>query len=186
MISTIVHAAALLCLLASKAEAWSPSSPTPPCHHRPTFSSSPLTKHTCNNNNNIHRLTAAAVRRTNNSVMPFSQHYRSGKHVIMSATAASADSSIDCNNNNNKTGKSSSGNDDEASLVTKARDVFTRVPTLWALFCEILACQGLSTLLNVLCVTKVSEVISDDTERAGWMGKVRIYILLSTQLHLMF
>jgi ATP/ADP translocase len=45
------------------------------------------------------------------------------------------------------------------------------VPTLWALFCEILACQGLSTLLNVLCVTKVSEVIPDDTERAGWMGK---------------
>ena len=87
-------------------------------------------------------------------------------------------------NSNNKTGKSSSGKDDEASLVTKARDVFTRVPTLWALFCEILACQGLSTLLNVLCVTKVSEVISDDTERAGWMGKVRIYILLSTQLHL--
>jgi hypothetical protein len=48
------------------------------------------------------------------------------------------------------------------------------VPTLWALFCEILACQGLSTLLNVMCVTKVSEVILDDTERAGWMGKVRI------------
>lgn len=83
------------------------------------------------------------------------------------------------NKSNNKSDKSSSGNDDEASLVTKARDVFTRVPTLWALFCEILACQGLSTLLNVLCVTKVSEVISDDTERAGWMGKVRIYILLS-------
>lgn len=48
------------------------------------------------------------------------------------------------------------------------------MPTLWALFCEILACQGLSTLLNVMCVTKVSEVILDDTERAGWMGKVRI------------
>ena len=46
------------------------------------------------------------------------------------------------------------------------------MPTLWALFCEILACQGLSTLLNVLCVTKVSEVITDDTERAGWMGQV--------------
>ena len=84
------------------------------------------------------------------------------------------------NNNNNNNGKSSSGNDDEASLVTKARDVFTRVPTLWALFCEILACKGLSTLLIVLCVTKVSEVISDDTERAGWMGKVRIYTALDT------
>ena len=27
-------------------------------------------------------------------------------------------------------------------------------------------------MLNVLTVTKVSEVISDDTERAGWMGNV--------------
>lgn len=61
--------------------------------------------------------------------------------------------------------------DVEDNLFTKARDVFERVPTLWALFCEILACQGLSTLLNVCCVTKVSEVIPDDTERAGWMGK---------------
>lgn len=74
------------------------------------------------------------------------------------------------NNNDNKT------NNEGSSLITKARDVFTRVPTLWALFCEILACQGLSTLLNVLCVTKVSEVISDDKERAGWMGKVRTLI----------
>ena len=60
-------------------------------------------------------------------------------------------------------------------LIAKAKDVFTRVPTLWALFCEILACQGLSTLLNVCCVTKVSEAIPNDTERAGWMGKVRSF-----------
>ena len=34
-------------------------------------------------------------------------------------------------------------------------------------------------MLNVLTVTKVSEVISDDTERAGWMGNVSIiYCLL--------
>lgn len=57
------------------------------------------------------------------------------------------------------------------NLFAKARGVFARVPVLWALFCEILACQGLSTLLNVLTVTKVSEVIPDDTARAGWMGK---------------
>lgn len=69
-----------------------------------------------------------------------------------------------------KTASKTTNNDD--GLITKAKDIFTRVPTLWALFCEILACQGLSTLLNVLCVTKVSEVIPDDTERAGWMGKV--------------
>lgn len=70
--------------------------------------------------------------------------------------------------------KNSANNNDnskEDGLVTKARDVFARVPTLWALFCEILACQGLSTLLNVCCVAKVSEVIPDDAERAGWMGK---------------
>lgn len=66
-------------------------------------------------------------------------------------------------------GKQHNGGDD--SLITKARDVFARVPTLWALFCEILACQGLSTLLNVCCVNKVSEVIPDDNERADWMGK---------------
>ncbi|KAL9184004.1 hypothetical protein ACHAXT_002090 [Thalassiosira profunda] len=60
---------------------------------------------------------------------------------------------------------------DGEGLITKARDVFARVPTLWALFCEILACQGLSTLLNVCCVTKVSQAVPDDAERAGWMGK---------------
>jgi len=69
------------------------------------------------------------------------------------------------------TNNSTTNNNKEESLVAKARDVFARVPTLWALFCEILACQGLSTLLNVLAVTKVSEAIPDDTERAGWMGK---------------
>ncbi|KAL7551037.1 hypothetical protein ACHAWF_014240 [Thalassiosira exigua] len=70
-----------------------------------------------------------------------------------------------------KEAKASSDGTQEAGLVTKARDVFARVPTLWALFCEILACQGLSTILNVCCVAKVSEAIPDDAARAGWMGK---------------
>jgi ATP/ADP translocase len=60
---------------------------------------------------------------------------------------------------------------DKDSLFAKAGDVFAREPTLWALFCEILACQGLSTLLNVCCITRVSEAMPDDAERAGWMGK---------------
>ena len=59
----------------------------------------------------------------------------------------------------------------ERSLFAKARDVFSREPTLWALFCEILACQCLSTLLNVCFVTRVSESIPDDTERAGYVGR---------------
>lgn len=29
-------------------------------------------------------------------------------------------------------------------------------------------------MLNVLTVTKVSEVVTDDNERAGWMGNVSI------------
>ncbi|KAL3788349.1 hypothetical protein ACHAW5_010554 [Stephanodiscus triporus] len=59
----------------------------------------------------------------------------------------------------------------ERGLFAKARDVFARVPTLWALFCEILACQCLSTLLNVCFVTRVSESLPDDAERAGYVGR---------------
>jgi ATP/ADP translocase len=69
------------------------------------------------------------------------------------------------------TSTSSNNNRAKDSLFAKAGDVFAREPTLWALFCEILACQGLSTLLNVCCITRVSEVMPDDAERAGWMGK---------------
>ena len=96
-------------------------------------------------------------------------------HIYMKNGFNPADEHKKKHSNNNKEGKSSSSKtNNNDSLITKARDVFTRVPTLWALFCEILACQGLSTVLNVLTVTKVSEVISDDTERAGWMGNVSI------------
>lgn len=59
----------------------------------------------------------------------------------------------------------------EAGLVKKASALFGRVPVLKALFMEILAGQGLATLLNVLFVTKLSESLPDDTVRAGWMGK---------------
>jgi len=58
------------------------------------------------------------------------------------------------------------------SIVVKARDVFSRVPTLAALFKEILACQGLSTVLNVLFVSKMKQEIKSDADRAGYMGKV--------------
>ncbi len=32
-------------------------------------------------------------------------------------------------------------------------------------------------MLNVLTVTKVSEVVTDDNERAGWMGNVSTHDL---------
>lgn len=67
------------------------------------------------------------------------------------------------------------GGDDEKekekSLIKKASALFGRVPVLKALFMEILAGQGLATLLNVCFVTKLSESLPDDTVRAGWMGK---------------
>lgn len=82
--------------------------------------------------------------------------------------------------------KASAGADDvhKQSLFRKAADLFARVPVLKALFIEILASQGVSTILNVAYVTKLSSVIPDDKERAGWSGKVssdimRCYLLVS-------
>jgi ATP/ADP translocase len=60
---------------------------------------------------------------------------------------------------------------EHAGMFQMARALFQRVPVLGALFCEILACQGLSTLLNVCFVTKLSSSMPDDQERAGWMGR---------------
>eukprot|EP00979_Chaetoceros_neogracilis_P017376 scaffold10209_cov233-Chaetoceros_neogracile.AAC.6 len=60
---------------------------------------------------------------------------------------------------------------EDLSLFRKASGLFVRVPVLKALFIEILAGQGLATLLNVCFVTKLSQSLPDDTMRAGWMGK---------------
>ncbi|KAL7572100.1 hypothetical protein ACA910_001739 [Epithemia clementina (nom. ined.)] len=56
------------------------------------------------------------------------------------------------------------------ALIHKATNLFQRVPVLWALFMEILASQGLSTLLNVCFVARLGSSIPDDTKRAGWVG----------------
>lgn len=60
---------------------------------------------------------------------------------------------------------------EDTSLIKKARALFGRNPVLKALFLEILAGQGLATLLNVCFVTKLSTAKPVDSERAGWMGK---------------
>ena len=81
--------------------------------------------------------------------------------------------------------KASAGVDDvhKQSLFRKAADLFARVPVLKALFIEILASQGVSTILNVAYVTKLSSVIPDDKERAGWSGKVRcIFVVVISWL----
>lgn len=60
--------------------------------------------------------------------------------------------------------------EEKTGLVDKARKLFDRVPVLRALFLEILASQGLATLLNVCFVQSLGKSIPDDTERAGWVG----------------
>lgn len=67
--------------------------------------------------------------------------------------------------------ESAEGDEKKKSLIKKASALFGRVPVLKALFMEILAGQGLATLLNVCFVTKLSESLPDDMVRAGWMGK---------------
>jgi ATP/ADP translocase len=57
-----------------------------------------------------------------------------------------------------------------AGLFEKATNLFQRVPVLRALFLEILASQGLATLLNICFVASVGKTIPDDTVRAGWVG----------------
>jgi ATP/ADP translocase len=57
-----------------------------------------------------------------------------------------------------------------AGMVEKATKLFARVPVLGALFVEILTCQGLATILNVVFVARLETAIPDDAERAGYVG----------------
>ncbi|CAB9498540.1 expressed unknown protein [Seminavis robusta] len=71
----------------------------------------------------------------------------------------------DDNNNNN----SSSSNN---NLVWKAKDLFQRVPTLGALFGEVLTFQSMSVILNIAMVTRLKQVMPNDNERAAWTGSL--------------
>jgi ATP/ADP translocase len=57
------------------------------------------------------------------------------------------------------------------NLVTKASQLFQRVPTLKALFCEVLSFQSMSTILNVCFVSELKATITDDIQRAAWTGR---------------
>ena len=63
------------------------------------------------------------------------------------------------------------------NLIEKARGLFHRVPTLKALFCEVLSFQCMSTILNVCLVTTLKSTIGNDHERAAWTG--RFYALIN-------
>lgn len=63
------------------------------------------------------------------------------------------------------------------NLIQKAQSLFHRVPTLKALFCEVLSFQCMSTILNVCLVTTLKSTIGNDHERAAWTG--RFYALIN-------
>lgn len=76
-------------------------------------------------------------------------------------------------------GGDSTGSMEHENMLTKAKKLFVRVPVLKALFLEILASQGLATLLNV-CFVKVLASISDDNIRAAWVGNFYALINIIT------
>jgi ATP/ADP translocase len=70
----------------------------------------------------------------------------------------------------------------EMGMIEKSTRLFQRVPVLKALFLEILASQGLATVLNVCFVTCLGTAIPNDDERAGWVGKFYSLINIVTMV----
>lgn len=57
-------------------------------------------------------------------------------------------------------------------LLWKAKDLFQRVPTLGALFGEVLTFQSMSVILNIAMVTQLKNTMPSDTDRAAWTGRL--------------
>ena len=74
----------------------------------------------------------------------------------------------------------SASREDGKNIIKNARLLFKSVPVLGALFSEVLISQCLSSLINFLFVIQVKDMIVDDKQRAGWMGKVGFPIFTST------
>ena len=66
--------------------------------------------------------------------------------------------------------------DESTSLLAKTSDLFRRVPTLAALFGEVITFQSLSTTLNVCFVRQLKESVPLDTNRASFTGQFYAYI----------
>jgi ATP/ADP translocase len=66
--------------------------------------------------------------------------------------------------------------EEEKSLLSKTGDLFRRVPTLAALFGEVIAFQSLSTVLNVCFVRQLKEQMPQDTARASFSGRFYAYV----------
>ena len=60
--------------------------------------------------------------------------------------------------------------------IGSAISLFKRVPTLGALFCEVLSWQSLNTILGVAFITALKATISDDMARSAYTGRFYSYI----------
>jgi ATP/ADP translocase len=65
---------------------------------------------------------------------------------------------------------------EEKSLLGKTIHLFQRVPTLAALFGEVICFQSLSTVLNVYFVRQLKDGVPLDTDRASFTGRFYAYI----------
>ena len=73
--------------------------------------------------------------------------------------------------------KQSSSAAPSSSRFTQARVLFARVPTLNALFYEVIAFQSLNTILNIAFVSALKQTISNDLARSAYTG--RFYSLIN-------
>jgi len=64
---------------------------------------------------------------------------------------------------------------EDTNLITKTVSLFQRVPTLAALFGEVIAFQSLSTILNLCFVRTLKQSMPSDTNRASYTGKFYAY-----------
>jgi len=64
----------------------------------------------------------------------------------------------------------------DRSLIVKTAHLFQRVPTLAALFGEVISFQSLSTVLNICFVRQLKEGVPLDTDRASFTGRFYAYI----------
>eukprot|EP00527_Entomoneis_sp_CCMP2396_P002127 CAMPEP_0198141828 /NCGR_PEP_ID=MMETSP1443-20131203/4763_1 /TAXON_ID=186043 /ORGANISM="Entomoneis sp., Strain CCMP2396" /LENGTH=525 /DNA_ID=CAMNT_0043804691 /DNA_START=135 /DNA_END=1712 /DNA_ORIENTATION=+ len=76
--------------------------------------------------------------------------------------------------------KSSKSSEEDAGSengrLGKAIGLFKRVPTLGALFCEVLSWQSLNTILGVAFITALKTNIADDMARSAYTGRFYSYI----------
>lgn len=64
----------------------------------------------------------------------------------------------------------------ETSLFSKTRNLFQRVPTLAALFGEVITFQSLSTVLSIVFVRQLKAQMPLDTDRASFSGRFYAYV----------